>query len=649
MFKLHELLQLLNDYFINNKKTSFILTALSILFAAGVWFGARAYYEGVAEEKFELTVNEYMESIGKHMAKYENILLSGIGFFHGSEHVSHAEWHDFIKAIDIKKNYPGMQGVGFSKMLKPQEVATTEQQMRDEGFESFSINPKGEREIYSSILYLEPMDKRNLAAIGYDMFSEPVRREAMQRARDTGEPAISGKVTLLQEIDEDTQPGILMYLPLYKKGLKTNSVEDRRNALDGFVYSPFRMRDLIDKILLRSSVLEFEIYDGNNVSDSALLYRTPQYDSYATSFHTIKKLNVNGREWLVHFCSTKEFDKEVSQIYPLLIALAGVVIQLFLLLTILALLKNKTLLKLQAAELTKLSQALEQSSSTVVITDLEGNIEYANEAFTETTGYSKEEAIGQNPRILQSGHTPAETYDQMWKCLTSGNAWRGEFINKTKSGEEYIEDVKISPIFQLDGTISNYLAIKEDITERKEVEKRTHYLANYDALTGLANRFLLDEQLKYIISEAKRNESTFSVIFLDLDHFKEINDILGHDAGDTLLIEMARRFKHVLREVDTIARLGGDEFIFILPGTGIEGASQAAQKLLDAIEKPLVFKENELLVSGSIGIAVYPLHGKDKESLFKNADDAMYLAKHEGRNTYRVYGSETQPMKDFMS
>lgn len=630
----------LRNGFIYNRATISLAVLFSLLVGAVIWNAANNYYHFLAVEKFETSVNENVESINKRTLKYETLLQSGIGFFHGSEHVTHKEWHDFVEMLNLKKNYPGIQGIGFSKMIAPSELAQVEEEMKNDGFDSFSIRPSGKREQYSSILYLEPMDERNRAAIGYDMFSEPVRRAAMERARDTAEASISKKVTLVQEIDEDVQAGMLMYLPLYKKGAKTNSVDERREALVGFVYSPFRMNDLMGKIVFKSSILNFEIYDGDDISEEHLLYRSFKPNSYKSKFKTEKTVELNNVIWHIHFSSTKEFDNSADVIYPILMTSVGLIVQFSLLFIILMLFKSRYLLKIQAQELTKLSQAVEQSPSTIMITDLDGNIEYANNAFSEVTGYTKSEVLGKNPRFLQSGKTGAEAYDEMWKNLTIGKTWHGEFINKNKNGIEYVEGVKASPIFQSDGTISHYVAIKEDITDKKRADERINFLANFDSLTGLPNRFQLEERLKYTIGAAKRNSEQFSVIFLDLDHFKEVNDTLGHDAGDALLIELAKRFNAVLREVDTVSRVGGDEFIFLLPNTNASGASHIADKLLKIIDTPCKFYENEMAVTASIGIAIYPEDGLDQQTLFKNADTAMYEAKQSGRNRYCFFNKK---------
>ncbi|MBI3222378.1 MAG: EAL domain-containing protein [Nitrosomonadales bacterium] len=301
-----------------------------------------------------------------------------------------------------------------------------------------------------------------------------------------------------------------------------------------------------------------------------------------------------------------------------------------------------TELKEYAASLFKLSQAVEQSPSSIVITDLEARIEYANTAYTTITGYTLDEVIGKNPRILQSGKTPKATYEDMWAKLTRGETWQGELINRRKDGSEYIESAQISPVRQADGKITHYLGIKENITEKKKTAARIESLAHFDQLTGLPNRVLLNDRSRYAMSLAQRNEEQLVVMFIDLDHFKDINDTLGHSIGDLLLMEVSRRIRSVLREEDTVARLGGDEFILILPATDEDGATHVASKLVEAIAMPCQIEGHELVSTPSIGIAIYPYDGEDFETLSKNADAAMYQAKQSGRNCFRFYTPEMQ-------
>jgi len=298
--------------------------------------------------------------------------------------------------------------------------------------------------------------------------------------------------------------------------------------------------------------------------------------------------------------------------------------------------------KIKDDKLVKLSQAVEQSPNTIVITDLEARIEYANSTFTKVTGYTLEDALGKNSRILQSGKTPKATYVDMWANLMAGKEWRGELYNRRKDGSEYIEFAIISPVSQPDGQITNYLAIKQDITDKIEDDAKIAQLAHFDPLTDLPNRSLLNERFSYALSLAQRSGEPLAVMFLDLDHFKNINDTLGHSIGDRFLIEVAHRLKGTIRDEDTVSRLGGDEFILVFPGTDADAAAIIASKLIEAISQPYQIETHELNGTPSIGIAIYPNDGDNFEDLLKNADTAMYRVKRDSRNNFRFFTAEMQ-------
>ncbi|MDD2781036.1 EAL domain-containing protein [Sulfuricurvum sp.] len=228
------------------------------------------------------------------------------------------------------------------------------------------------------------------------------------------------------------------------------------------------------------------------------------------------------------------------------------------------------------------------------------------------------------------------------KKVMHGESGILEFEIQGLKGRKRWLETHATPLRDSDGNVTILLGITRDTTERKESEERIRYLANFDNLTGLPNRTQLDSHIKDLLSLAKRNDTDITVMFLDLDHFKDINDSLGHSAGDRLLVETAMRLKSLLREEDTIARMGGDEFIILLPNVSFNGASQVAQKLLNAFNKPFQIIEHELSISASIGIALYPHDGVDFETLYKNADTAMYRAKQDGRNSFCFFTEEMQ-------
>ncbi|MBI3729098.1 MAG: EAL domain-containing protein [Burkholderiales bacterium] len=290
----------------------------------------------------------------------------------------------------------------------------------------------------------------------------------------------------------------------------------------------------------------------------------------------------------------------------------------------------------------KLSQAVEQSSNAILITDTAVNIEYANEAYLKNAGKQLAEVLGHKPSIMRSGRTAPEVYADMWQQLGRGENWKGELINRYADGLDHTDLAHISPIRNSEGVVTHFLSIQEDISDKKRTEERIKYLAHYDALTGLPNRTLLDELARYALSLAERSQDALAVIFFDLDHFKDINDTLGHSLGDVLLVELAKRLVAAMRENDTISRLGGDEFILLLTGVDEHKVEQVVQKLMQVVNTPFHLGEYDLNVTASMGIAIYPNDGIDLEMLSRNADAAMYRAKREGRNSYRFFTQEMQ-------
>jgi len=285
-----------------------------------------------------------------------------------------------------------------------------------------------------------------------------------------------------------------------------------------------------------------------------------------------------------------------------------------------------------------LYQAIEQSPVSVMITDINANIEYVNSTFEQNTGYLSAEVIGQNPRILKSGKEPEQFYHEMWQTITSGKAWWGEVMNRKKNGELYWENAHIAPVLDESGSIRNYLAVKEDITLRKQQEETILHQAHHDALTDLPNRFLSLDRLSQLISEAQRSHKLVTVLFIDLDDFKKINDTLGHDAGDKLLIEAAARLRSGVRDGDTVGRLGGDEFIVLLGGlSDVTDARPVVENLLSRFRDAFRIDGRELMITASVGVSVYPNDGDNPSKLLRNADSAMYHSKDEGRNTYSYF------------
>ncbi len=268
-----------------------------------------------------------------------------------------------------------------------------------------------------------------------------------------------------------------------------------------------------------------------------------------------------------------------------------------------------------------LSVAVEQCAETIMVADHEGTIVYVNSQFEKATGYSADYAIGRNLGFLQSGKTSPETFDELWATLANGEPWEGEFINRRKDGSEYIEHSKVSPVEWEGGSANKkyYLAIKKDITAKKESEEKLSKLAYTDALTGLPNRahFLLE--LEQAIEASKHGERRCAVIYMDLNRFKEINDTLGHDAGDKFLVQAAKRFESVVSGNALLSRLGGDEFVILLRNTSVVEAEMTAHRLRTAMVAPIDLGEQAPILSASIGVAFSQVAGTSTGTMLKQA------------------------------
>lgn len=295
--------------------------------------------------------------------------------------------------------------------------------------------------------------------------------------------------------------------------------------------------------------------------------------------------------------------------------------------------------RLAAEEAQRLSASVfEAATEAIVVTDADNRIKAINPAFTEITGYTADEAIGKRPSLLSSGRHDSEFYHALWEKLTRDGRWSGEIWNRRKSGEIYAEWLSIVAIKDGRGQVKEYVAVFSDFTQRKRDEETIRRQANFDGLTGLPNRSLFHDRLAHALASADRNDRKLAVMFVDLDHFKRINDTLGHFAGDTVMQEAAERIRGCLRESDTVGRFGGDEFTILIGDLAKPGdVEPVARKILDQLAKPFLAAGQEVSISGSIGLAIYPDDAEDAATLLRHADTAMYQAKDSGRNGLCFY------------
>ena len=642
-----------------NHLLPWLMCAASLALTYELQDGAQQVAMQALQKEFEIRAVEAVDHIEKRMLEYSQTLRGLDGVIAHDGKAGRGEFHAYVTAMQLDKYYPGVQAVGFTLIVPPDQQSRHIATLRKQGFPDYTIHPAGQRDLYTANIYIEPFSGRNLRAFGYDPYSDPVRRSAMERARDLGEVAITGKVKLVQEeTGKDAQARFLMYQPVYRAGAPHNSVAERRVSIIGWVFASFPMDDLMAGIHgMRSHEIGVEIYDGETRSDATLMHDpNARHDNSLGSsmlgplFEVVRRIEIAGHPWMLEIYSQPGLDATLDKSRARLITKVGIGISLLLTLITWLLVSNKErILRGLLDEQKRITSALESQKfaldqhAIVSITDVRGDITYANDKFCEISGYIREELLGNNHRMVKSGLHPDDYYLEMWRTIAAGRVWQEEFCNQRKDGRHYWLHTTIVPYFNKDGKPWQYVAISTDITAIKTAQEHMRHMAHFDTLTDLPNRALFSDRLHQALAATNRNKAHLAVIFFDLDKFKPINDTLGHAVGDLLLMEVAKRLQDCVRASDTAARIGGDEFVVLLSTIEAEqDALAVAEKIRHALEQPFELAGHRLHISSSLGVAIYPEHGNDEKTLLKNADLAMYYAKRAGRNIVMLYRPEMQ-------
>jgi PAS domain S-box-containing protein len=450
------------------------------ILTAAAWHTSNEFVQRDAQQRFDNRASEIASAIHSRMIEYEQVLQGGVGFFNAAGDVDREKFHTYVSSLKIEKNWPGIQGIGFSVPIYAADKSSHIAKIRGEGFPEYTIKPKGDRSEYSAIIYLEPFDWRNKRAFGYDMWSNGMRREAMTRARDLGVASTSGIITLVQETKDDVQKGFLTYLPLYRMGQPLDTVDQRRQAFLGWVYSPFRMKNLMQGILGSGKTeVDYEIFDGDKLSKDTMLFDSNSkfhQDHPAFSNLTAKttQLNLQGRTWTLRFMAGPNTKNLAKNNLPTIVLIGGLIVDFLLFFIIYSLVMNQRSTETLAAEITRELEfqkiALDEHAI-VSIADIKGNITQCNDKFCEISGYAREELVGQNHRMIKSDEHSPEMYKKMWQTIASGKTWTGEFKNIKKDGSPYWVNATIVPFMDNSGIPFQYVAIRTDITERIQAEE----------------------------------------------------------------------------------------------------------------------------------------------------------------------------------
>ncbi|WP_200249525.1 CHASE domain-containing protein [Lamprobacter modestohalophilus] len=467
---------------LHHRITAWVILALSLVLTALAWSISAQAIRAKAEQRFRFQTQDIVAAISKRLLTYETALRGGAGLFNASDEVTRQEWHQYVSDLQLQQNFPGIQGLGFSLMLSSSEREAHQAAVRAEGFPDYSIRPEGERETYSAIVYLEPFDWRNQRAFGYDMFSEPVRRAAMERARDSGQPAISGRVTLVQETDEDVQFGFLMYMPLYRPGWPVTTIAERRAALLGFVYSPFRVKDFLEGILgADQGGIDLELFDGDTPSRGSLLLHNPSEatltaltpkDSDALS--ALVRMPVNQHLWTLSLHALPSYLSAAESAQPLIVAAGGITIDVFLFIIIASISRQQRSDEHQSQQLraqlddseARYGALFKSAKAVMLLVDPDtGAILEANPAAQRFYGYDQDQL--QRMRIADINQLPADEIQRQMQAAHQQQQDCFLFPHRLANGEVRQVEVHSGP-FHYGGKPALY-SIIHDVTERERI------------------------------------------------------------------------------------------------------------------------------------------------------------------------------------
>ncbi|MFA7061769.1 MAG: CHASE domain-containing protein [Pedobacter sp.] len=465
----------------------YLALGLSLCLTLFFWRMYDHSLQNSAEMIYKDKTEEITSRIFKGIHENEQILRGVAGLLNASNEVSRKEWRQYVSYLKLHENYPGILGIGFSKWITPAEKDKHTREIQAEGFPNYNITPEGERQTYTSIIYLEPFDSRNQRAFGYDMFSEPIRRAAMQKARDEGKTCIAGAITLVQETDKDKQTGMLIYVPVYKQGVKVSTVEERRNAFIGFAYSPIRLSDLMHAIFNQMpSDIAFELYISDKEIPESLLFSSIQTlkevlpEGYHPRYQSESKHQAFGRNWRITFKTLPAFSEAIQSTASYAVLTSGILVSCMLTLIAFMLLSahDKALYTARTyKESEERFKALSEASFGGVIIHENGLILECNLALSTISGFSYSELIGMNGLELIA----PESLDIVRTNIKSGYDQDYEVTGVRKDGSKYPLAIRGKNVVYK-GRNARVIEFR-DITElkraemiRQESEQLTHQL-----------------------------------------------------------------------------------------------------------------------------------------------------------------------------
>ncbi len=580
----------------------FVALVFAVAGVASVWLWQHEQHNTAQgrRETLDFNLREITSSIEQRVASYGQVMLGVHALLATSDRIDTKKLQAYVEALQLGADFAGLDEISVSG-LRPS----------------------------AGSMILE---------------ADPDLREAMQAARDSGRLTMTGKLKAPLSNKGQAQVNFVMFMPLYKGGRHPDTLAERRTNLQGWVVAPVQMNDLMAS-LYGNHVPgnDIKIYDGVQMSPESLMFDSTQSASTqaVTPLEQTEYLVLAGRTWAVTVRERADSAALVARDSSRLMALGGAGFTLLLTLLAWVLVTGRAralaAARVMTSELREVKERFElifdTSPDAVMVTRLaDGIVVDINKRFTVLTGFSREELLGQHGSDFPLWVDPAARQKFVDEVTEKGFCENFEADLLTKDGLPRVSLISGKQLLIDDKP--HVISIARDISERKEIELRMTHMAQHDALTDLPNRALFYDRLQQELSHAKRDGTRLALMFLDLDHFKSVNDTLGHGLGDALLKDAALRMSDCVRQSDTVGRIGGDEFVILLPLINDDqDALLVALKIRQALAQPFTLPGGHTVhISCSMGIATYPEHGEDEIELSKNADTAMYQAKDHGRN-----------------
>ncbi len=518
-----------------------------------------------AENYFNVRVDEINTLIQQRMKSYEQVLQGGAGLFYASDQVSREEWRTYVGKLDVEKHYPGILGIGFSQVLKPEQVKEHIIKVRAEGFPEYKIWPEYERDIYTTILFLEPFSGRNLRAFGYDMFTDATRHAAMSSAMDSAITALSGKVILVQETSTEIQPGFLIYLPVYDKKKPVNTVEQRRAAIRGFVYGPFRIEDLMHGILGKTLPnIRLQIYDDSDTNESSLMYNSnPDADLVESRFTTVSRVNIDNHYWTLKFETLPSFEFLIDRQKPTIVLLTGIIISILFFIVVVSYVRTNEIK-------TDLELILASSGEGIYGLDIDGKCIFINNAATKILDLTADQCNGKLMHDLIHHHHPDNRAYPFNECpihssLENGIAFQSDTeVFFRSDGTSFQVSYSFNPIVQ-DNRVTGGVVTFSDITEKVKIQKALRLSEEKFRLAVDNFPYTLiiydnERRITFINSIGRRS------FFLTTDKIigKKDEEIFPSEITYPYLPSLIEAFeKKIPRTIESTINLSGNKFSFI--------------------------------------------------------------------------------------